>query len=329
MKKIIFLFIISVILVGCESKKSDSTKVEPMPEARIGVYNGEASFLIHLAKEQKLFDKYGIDVIIKDYMSGKDAFDAMLKGDVDFADCTEYVVVKNSFTNREFKIIASIAEADINGVLIKKSSGIQHPSDFKGKNLGTTFGSLTEYLTGVFLEQYGLNIHDVNLIDVDVKDRRNFVANNSLDALFAWDPDLFHLRESNPEVLTYFSLPPGFQFHFVLVESDAYNEKEPTVSVRILKALLDAEHWVHTHPELLLSKVSEKYNNTKEYTQYALTKHHYNVTFPFTLLSAMEGQLSWLMNSKIKKSSKTESLLTLFNIEPLRNIKPQVITVIE
>lgn len=329
MKKILIIICLMISLFGCDSVKKTTDQPESLQKVRIGIFKHEVNLLFHLSKQLGLFKKYGVDVELKEYLIGRDAFKGMLEGEVDLAFCTDFVVVKNSFKDRNYKIIAAIAEANSNGVLIKKSSGVQHPSGLKGKNFGTTFGSLTEYFSGVFLSQHGLEVQDVNFINVPVKDRLSFMDNKNLDALFAWDPYIFMLKKQYTDKLLHFPMPASFPIFFILVESDQFHQKSPQLSKAILKALIDAEQWVQENPDDIVGKVSKLYDHTETYTRHTLTKHQFRITFPYSISSVMDSQASWLLNSGIIKDNKSIDFTDVFNIQPLKLIKPHVVTIIE
>jgi len=325
----IIISIISILLVlmifGCDSKKTTST----INKVRLGLYNGEASLLLMVAKDQKFYEKYGLDVEIKLYKTGKHAVEALLNGEVDFADCTEFVIVKNSFKRDDFKILSAITDATINGILAKKSSNIKTPYDLKGKNIGTTTGTLTEYFTGVFLDQYNMTLKDVNLYDVKVGERYGFVDNPNLDALFAWEPYTYNLRHMYPYKLSYFPIPYRFPFFFVLTTLNDYYDKNPNVSEKVLRAVYDAEKWVKQHDKEIVGLIKNRFKQSEDYARNSIEQHNFNIFFPYTLLTMMENQSEWLVENNLVDSSKVVDYSKFFDTTALKKVKPTSITIIE
>ena len=300
-----------------------------MRHGRIGVYHGEASLLLFIADKEGFYERHGLDLTVVPYPTGRDAMAGMLNGEVDYANCTEFVVVKNSFRRVDFKILASITEGDINGLLAKKSSGIETPADLKGKTIGTTIGTLTEYLTGVFLDQYQLAWNDVRIVHVEHDKRYEAIADPQIDALFAWEPYLYNLRKAYPRELNYFPMPAGFPFYFVLVVNQAFHEKNPEISAGILRALHETEVWAIEHPERVFRYAQDLFDNSKSYTAYSLTRHNFDITFPYTLPRMMSNEAKWLVDNHIVKEKSHTDIWSLFDSSILEEIKPESITIIE
>ena len=67
--------------------------------------------------------------------------------------------------------------------------GINEVSDLKGKTVGTTFGTIAHFYLGRFLELNGLNIQDVNLVNLKTPTEWvDAVVNGSIDAVATAQP---------------------------------------------------------------------------------------------------------------------------------------------
>ncbi len=331
MKKILIsLFIIAIIIALYALFFMSNEKVEDknMEKVKIAVYNGEASFLIILAKQLNYFEKYNLDVELIYNKSGKVAMDTMLNGEAQYSTHTEFVSVKNSFKNDSFNILASISEANVNGMLGFKSSGIFKPEDIKGKTIGTSIGTATEFYTGVFLNQHGLTLNDVKILNVPVKQRYEVMEKKSVDALFAWEPYIYNLQEKYKNELVYYSMPVGFNYYFLLSVDKNYHQSHKNVSKAILNAIFDAEKFKNKNESTFFEMLNKQFNLTNNYGEYIKDKQIFELTLPFTLNSVMNNQAKWLVENNLVEK-KNIDINSFIDLEPLKEINSSSVTYIK
>jgi len=324
---IIFVFALTFTIFNLKSHE-ESQKNSTSPTVRIGLYNGDSSALAVFAKEKGFFQKEGINVEIKMYKSGRDAMAGMLKKEVDYSNSTEYVALKNSYTNNNFKILGSMATARINGMVTKTSSGINEIKQMKHKKIGTTIGTATEYFTGVFLLLNNLTLDDVTLIDIDVDQRESALQKDKIDGLFAWEPFIYNTREKYKNQINYFEMPVGFEFYFILTVNNEYHTQYPFISHKLVKALVEVEKYIKKNQDEFKNFITNYFKYDKQYTTYTLEKHHFSFTFPYPLTMAMLNQAKWLEENKLVKDNLID-IEKLFDTNILNSIDSTKVTVLD
>lgn len=292
----VIALIAMITFTACEQKEEVN---EVNQNVDIGVYNGEASLLAIIAHENEIFKKHNLNVNLKPYKTGKDAFSAMLNGEVSYSTATEFVAVKNSFTNTNFKILASISQANINGMLGKKSSNINTGYDLKNKRIGTTIGTATEFYTGVFLEQFNISLGDVKLVNVSPKDRLSSYGENNYDALFAWEPHIYKIRKQYPDNFEYFNMPLSFNFDFILAVDNMYNEQNQNVSKKVLNALIEAQSLLESGEINLNEFLKNYFKYDDDYIKYSENKYKFKVNLNYPMLVNMNKQVSYLVENNL------------------------------
>src|SRR4051794_5415313 len=106
-----------------------------------------------VAKERKLFDKYGVDVELA-YIRGV-AIEAMLSGEVQFVRASPPAVVRATFKGADLAVIANTINVAVFSLMSRPD--IKKPEDLKGKKIGVTnLGDSPDLVLTLLLERWGL-----------------------------------------------------------------------------------------------------------------------------------------------------------------------------
>ena len=117
-----------------------------------------------VAKDKKLFDKYGIDVELT-YIRGV-AIEAMLSGEVQFVRASPPAVVRASMRGADLAIIANTINVAVFSLMTKPE--IRKPEDLRGKKVGVTnLGDSPDLVLSLLLERWGLQRNkDVTVLGI-------------------------------------------------------------------------------------------------------------------------------------------------------------------
>ena len=106
-----------------------------------------------VAKERKLFDKYGVDVELA-YIRGV-AIEALLAGEVQFVRASPPAVVRSTLRGADLAIIANTINVAVFSLMTRPE--IHRPEDLKGKKIGVTnLGDSPDLVLSLLLERWGL-----------------------------------------------------------------------------------------------------------------------------------------------------------------------------
>lgn len=146
--------------------------------------------------------------------------------------------------------IGTLIENPLNTVIALPNKGIKTPKDLKGKKIGFSVSSIEPIILGTMLENQGLKISDVNLINVNFNLVSSLMS-NQVDAIIGGYRNVEgnELREQGIEPVIMnvedFGVPPYDELIFVANKEtiDAQKYKD------FLAALAEGAHYLKQHPE--------------------------------------------------------------------------------
>ncbi len=114
------------------------------------------NIIIFVAKEAKLFEKYGLEAEVVVVQGSGIASKAMASGHLDVAPVATPTVIGADLAGGDMLILAHTMPGVIHALMVKPE--IKRPEDLKGKKIAiSSFGSLTDFLVRHIMRKKGLN----------------------------------------------------------------------------------------------------------------------------------------------------------------------------
>src|SRR4030043_468062 len=174
-------FGLSACFSGCDSGKMETLTVAMVPT--------ELNALFYVAEAQELFAANGLQVTLKeDYDSGASAAAGMLNGEADIALAAEFPIVRQVFNKKDITNFGTIAKYEKTYIIWRTDSGIKTIQDLKGKKVGVTLKTISEFYLGRTIDLNGINIQQVTLIDTRAPDSEKAIAGREVDAVATREP---------------------------------------------------------------------------------------------------------------------------------------------
>lgn len=294
---------------------------------RLGAYSGDTAALAWLAHEHGLFAARGLNVEMVPFEAGKLAVDALLAGEVDVATAAEFVVVSNSFEHPGLRIIGTVAIAN-NNELVARRDRVREPRDLVGRRIGVTRKSAGEFLLGVFLTLNGLNVSDVELVDLPPSAIVTDLLAGTIDAGFTWDPNVYRMRRALADNAIGWPGQWWQQYYFVLVTTERWLTDNPALATAFLEGVLASEQHAKDDADDGKARLAQRFGYDPEYIDYSWPRHDFVVALPQALLLAMEDQARWRMENGLSPEGRIPNYLTTLAPAPLAALRPQAVTVI-
>jgi len=316
----------TTMVMGCQKQPEKYTG--PVEKITLAAYAGDTGALVYVAQEQGYFADNDLDVIIKDYEAGKLAADALLAGEADISTSADFVLVSNSFEHDNLRVLGTVALANLVELVTRKDTGINQPSDLKGKKVGITKKSAGEFFLGTFLAFKGLSVQDVKIVDLTPSEIVDAVVNGDIDAGFTWEPNIFEVKSRLGANAISWPGQSGQDFYFILLTKEKFIEENPQLIERFLQALIRAEEFMKENETEAREFTKTRFNYESSYIDYSWQRHDFTVVLPQALIIAMEDQARWRIKNKLTEATEIPNYLGYIYFDALEKVKPEAIGII-
>jgi NitT/TauT family transport system substrate-binding protein len=320
------LLLASLIFWHCSDKPSVPTG--PAETITVAAYAGDTGMLVYLAEALGHYRQNNLNVIIKDYKSGKQATDAMLAGQADISTATDFVFVSNGIDHADLRTIGTIAMADVCELVARKDQGILAPKDLKGKTIGITKKSVGEFMLGRFLLFNDLLMEDVRIVDLTPGELIGSITSGQIDAALTWDPNIYTIKNILGKNAVNWGAQSGQDFNFILITREKWIERHFAAGKRLLTALVQTEQYVQLNPTKARAFIQERFSYSDQYVSYIYSRHKFRVTLPQALILTMEDQAQWRIDNRLAKQIEVPNFLTYIHTDMLAKVNPESITII-
>ncbi len=241
-KFILSLFPALLLLNSCSQVREEPIKIaiNPWPGYEY----------LYLAHEKGFFDQVGLNIRLVPLSSLSDAQRAYMLGRVDGLTSTLIEVVQSQIlSDRPLKIIL-LTDFSNGGDVIIANSDIKEVADLKGRRIGAELSSLGLYMLHRALETSGLNLDDVELLNIEQSGGATAMQNKTIDAYVTYPPVSIELlaTEANHTIFTSAKIP--FEIIDTISISDEVLTKNPEVVIKLRKAWDMALKFASENPQI-------------------------------------------------------------------------------
>jgi NitT/TauT family transport system substrate-binding protein len=156
-----------IIFVWAQTPSALAGQVKPLVKVVIGYGSADGGVaVLGFAKETKLFEKHGLDVVLVGMGTGSVSLRALIAKDLQISSLSGSGLVQAALQGADTVLIAAL----VNGFVFKVFSApeISTPAQLKGKKLGVSrYGATSDFAIRLALKKWGLNPErDVNILQI-------------------------------------------------------------------------------------------------------------------------------------------------------------------
>ena len=183
--------------------------------------------------------------------SGAKVVSAMVLGDVQIALLGSAPIagaISQGVAMRLFWIIADISESE--ALIVRNASGITSWQGLIGKTIAVPFFSTSHFSLAVAFERFGIDINNVNIINLQPFSIVSAWQRGDIDAAFIWNPVLALLKESGKVLVTAGELNSStdkLTFDGLVVQPE-FAEMHPEFMAQFVKIIAEADESYRSNP---------------------------------------------------------------------------------
>lgn len=318
------IFLATVAAVSALILQAVSAHAQALQPVKLAWSPNPQTPQIDVAVKNGLFKEQGLDVSIVSFPTGREALEALIGGQVDFAHMAEFPIATAALRNQKLKVLADLSRYRGQRVIASgKTLQLGSAVDMAGKKVGTTLGTNVEYFTYKLLNKAGVKAQMVNAGPADLLPA---LVRGDIDAAVMF-PTFFGaarktLGDDYRELIS-----DEYVLHMIISVSNNIVEKNPEVAKKFAAALVKADAVLKQDPAAALETVSGNMRGVMAPAamQEMWKEHEFLVKLDDTLPELLADQAGWIVDRGMVKAEKpTAAALAAFMwTDPLKAVAPE------
>ena len=152
-----------------------------------------------IAKDLGIFEKYGLDVELIDFIEDKEVNAAFASGDMNAANIATHTALKLFSVGLDMRLIL-LEDVSTSADAILVSSDISSVADLKGKSIAYEEGTTSDLLLNYALAQNGLNISEISPVPMPASDAGTTLLSGDVQAAVTYEPYISEILKNNDSI---------------------------------------------------------------------------------------------------------------------------------
>ncbi len=316
------------ILAACS--RTEQKPAGPPEKVTIAISATTDAVLAEVALVKGLFRQEGLEPTVHLFPYGKPALEDMLAGKADFATVAETPVMFAIMKGERIAIIATIQTSKTgNAMLARRDRGILAFGDLKGKKIGATLGTTSEFFLDAILGVHGISRGDVKVVDLKADAMADALARGDIDAISTFAPYTYFTQKKLGERAVTFQDNNIYRWNFNVAASQDMIHKNPEKVKKVLSALVKAEDFVRQNPAESQKIVVDFSRIEPGIVHDVWADASFAVTLDQALVLALEDESEWAIEHGLISATKVPNYLDYIYRTGLLSISPKAVRILK
>jgi NitT/TauT family transport system substrate-binding protein len=249
-----------------------------------------------VAKQKGFFEKYGLDVTVSNFTSGRQALESVMGGGADIATTAEAPTTAAAMAKQKIAFLCRMEYSDLK-TLTDASDKIAAFADLKGKKIAYTAGTGSEVYTMSLLKQAGLSKGDVTLVNLRPQDMAPALSAGSIDVMNTWEPHIANAKKALPGKVRELETKGIYAETFNIVTTQDYLAAKKDAVTGFLRALIDAEKWMKANRDDAIAVVAGTVGMKREDLASLWNDFIYEVVLDQKTLDVLTAHAQWRLET--------------------------------
>ena len=322
--------LLAVLLVGilaacgCQSREEQKQQGPPL-KISLALAPFPFSGLIVIADDQGFFKESGLEVSIKEYPFGFVTLGVLSRGEAQLATANDIVFAQKMNDDPSLRVVASIGLTNTNEIVARKDRNIHVPSDLRGKRIGFSSDTTSEYYLRSFLLINNIPPSEVTAVNITPARIVEAIVSGEVDAISGWDTTVYDAKKQLGENAASWPSQNNQDWHWLLVTRESLTQTPEPIK-RFLRALIEAENFLLAHEDEAKMIIIRKWGFDPEFMREVWNKTRLNVSLNQSLITSLENFARWRMN-KEGKGGDPPNFLNFIYTGALDEIDPKAVTI--
>ncbi|MBF0460595.1 MAG: NrtA/SsuA/CpmA family ABC transporter substrate-binding protein [Magnetococcales bacterium] len=284
--------------------------------------------LIHVAQAKGFFAEERLEIQPVIHTFGKAALQLLLDGKADLATAAETPILFSILKGEKIFVLANVESSSTNNAVIaRKDAGITQGRDLKGKRIGFTPGTTSDFFLSALLTANGLTREVIQEVGLKPEEMRDALLSGQVDAVSTWNYPLTQINDELGANGTLLIDQEIYTETYNLVARQDFVRKNPEAVKRFLRALLKAEQFTHDNPDEAQTIVSKMTQVNRDLVSKVWHSFGYRIVLDQILLIVLEDETRWAMSKRLTDRHDMPDYMSFIYFDGLQAVKPAAIRV--
>lgn len=302
------------------------------PDARETVRISTVAYVgscpILMAEANGYFASEGVAAVISVSANGKAALNEALHGRSDLATVADIPIMFAALSGEPVSVVASITTMEDHGIIGRRDRGVVTPASLKGRRVGVTMGTTTQYFLDSFLNRHQLSPADVIVVNQAPVELVESLSHGDIDAIVSYQPFLNMSLATLGAAAVVFSREGMYDVLFALAGTHDYVKAHSQTIERILRATIRGAQFCKDTPDVARAAVAKFMKTDSIALKEIWPSYRFEVALRQGLLLVLEDEARWAIRNKLTAATNVPNFLNNLSLDPLRSVAPTAVTVI-